>query len=416
MRFVPSNSTERGKRNENQDEIGFSDIADPTFVEHAGLLALVIDGMGGVEHGRESAQVAKQAFLHAYERKSPEASVQQALDEALAEATQAVARLGANHNDARSVGATLTAAVVCDDRLSWVSVGDTALYLLRGTELRRLNVAHSVQDESGPLVSSFLGLEPLQQIDRSIDPVVLNEGDRVLVCSDGVYRALTDARIGQILSGAPVDSAADALTDAAIAAERSDQDNATAAVIACVSGSGETLTPNHLSKPIFDAWPSKSGWRRRSDGRAGASRRSHLSLWFTLAFGLVLAAAALQHYFPARIDRTMAVVQSRVAKLFSSTPPLSPADELVRRAVKATTKEERCDLLGKAQHEYESSNASSEAAQHGITLTRSWQSDLLCQQHAGSPPSARTVSAASNPPALPTPATGDQNAPKGKKK
>jgi protein phosphatase len=49
MRIIPGNAQHLGSRKEQQDDFGFSDLDDVTFVNHAGVLAVVTDGMGGLE-------------------------------------------------------------------------------------------------------------------------------------------------------------------------------------------------------------------------------------------------------------------------------------------------------------------------------------------------------------------------------
>jgi PPM family protein phosphatase len=305
MMLIPSNATDVGSRKENQDDLGFSDLSNNSFVGHGGLLALVVDGMGGIAFGRESAGIAKQVFLEAYERKTTQECVRAALDRSLASANQAVVRFGEQAGDERSVGSTLTAAVVHENRLDWISVGDTALFILRNGLLRRLNSAHAVEDGNGEsLVSSFVGLATLSEVDRPTSPFPLEPRDRILLCSDGLYRTLSDPEIAAVLDGSPPAEAATRLIDAALRRRVVNQDNVTAAVICCEPATSEkiVIAPTnrlHARRAAIGivtvlfllcavgAWAGLSGdrWATGMRQRA-ASGWSQWSAWFQPSIGV----------------------------------------------------------------------------------------------------------------------------------
>lgn len=254
MKLIPSNGINIGQRAEQQDDFGFSDPLAESFVAHAGVLAVVVDGMGGVTHGAESARAAKAAFLQAYEAKSPVETVPQALERALHEANAAVLAIGRRYGDRKSVGATLTAAVVWRDQLTWISVGDSALFLLRNGVLQRLSTPHEISDpQQGEFVSSFLGLEPLTQIDRPASEVRLQTGDRVLVCTDGLFKSLPEPQITRTLGSSPPGQAGADLVDATIALGTQGQDNVTALVLSC--------EPDGTPSPITSTVPRRAPFR-----------------------------------------------------------------------------------------------------------------------------------------------------------
>jgi serine/threonine protein phosphatase PrpC len=244
MKLIPSNAIDIGRRTEQQDDFGFSDPNDAAFVAHGGVCAVVIDGMGGVDYGGESARAGKTAFLNAYESKTAAESIPAALARALTEANRAVMTLGRQRGNSRGVGATLTAGVVAPGTvaqgnadsatLHYISVGDSALFVYRAGRLERLTVAHEVIDSTeGALVSSFLGVDDtLTQIDRSAQPVHLRAGDRVLLCSDGLFKSVSEPDIEVALATAPPAEAATQLVEVTLAKDRPAQDNVTAVVIA----------------------------------------------------------------------------------------------------------------------------------------------------------------------------------------
>ena len=90
MQFVPGNAQHVGARNEQQDAFGFSDPGDRKFVAHGGVVGVLADGMGGLECGGEASRVAVRDFLKAYEEKTLEEPVPDALCRALQAANRSV--------------------------------------------------------------------------------------------------------------------------------------------------------------------------------------------------------------------------------------------------------------------------------------------------------------------------------------
>ncbi len=79
MKIIYGNEQHQCSRKEQQDSFGFSDITDSEFVSHGGFLAVVADGMGGMEYGREASAVAVNVFFSAYRNKVPSESIPMAL-------------------------------------------------------------------------------------------------------------------------------------------------------------------------------------------------------------------------------------------------------------------------------------------------------------------------------------------------
>lgn len=243
------NAQHIGSRKKQEDSFGFSPPDDAALVAHGGVVAALSDGMGGMERGGEAGAAAVKAFLEAYGRKRPDEPVPGALARSLGEANRAVCRVGAKAGAPGGVGATLAAAAVRGDELHWVSVGDSRVYLLRDGSLApltedhvyareldaacaagRISRAEALGDKDRETLTSHLGLDPLPEVDSSRRPLVLLPGDRVLVCSDGLYRALSDEEMARALSGAAPE-ACDRLVREAVRKGIANQDNVTAMVM-----------------------------------------------------------------------------------------------------------------------------------------------------------------------------------------
>src|SRR5690242_21476088 len=93
MRYLPGNAQHIGARQSQQDSFGFGDPDDQAFIAHGGFLAIVCDGMGGMEHGDAASRTAVKAFLEAYARKTPQESIPAALERSVHEANESVVEL-----------------------------------------------------------------------------------------------------------------------------------------------------------------------------------------------------------------------------------------------------------------------------------------------------------------------------------
>jgi PPM family protein phosphatase len=249
MKIRPGNAQHQGEREAQQDSFAFSDLEDRAFVSHAGFLGMVADGMGGMAHGGAASATAVRALLTAYAAKSPDESIPYALLRAVRDANAAVVQLARSAGQPDEVGTTAAVVVVHGASLYWASVGDSRVYLWRAGRLTQATADHiyaadldlrvaagelSEQDASldpdREALTSHLGGERLKKVDRSVRPFPLFEGDRVLVCSDGLYRALSIEEMASKLAGNP-QRACEALVERAIAKRLARQDNMTVIVI-----------------------------------------------------------------------------------------------------------------------------------------------------------------------------------------
>jgi protein phosphatase len=252
VKLRPGNAQHLGARREQQDAFGFSDLDDRTFTAHGGVLAALADGMGGMALGREAAQVAIATLLQHYAAKDPaippEVALQLAVQAANAAVNQLTDAAGLSEGDA---GATLLVVVVHEARLYWIAVGDSRIYLCRNGELAQLNLEHifarelwrSVatgnlsrdqlfNDPEREMLTSYLGLPELPELDYNRQPLPLQPGDRLLLCSDGLYPMLAAETITALLTDDP-QTAADRLVEAALNQQHPHQDNVTAVILAC---------------------------------------------------------------------------------------------------------------------------------------------------------------------------------------
>lgn len=250
MRVILGNAQQLGDRHEQQDAFAFTNIEDATFVAHAGVLAVVADGMGGMAMGRQASQWAVQIILAMYEEKSRDEGIPEALTHALHYANDAILQLAEEAGMRGKVGTTIVAAVIHQGQLYWVSVGDSRLYLYRQGILSQITTDHVYAVELARAVirgdlsqeeaehhperqslTSYLGMESLTKIDTNTTPFSLCDGDRVLLCSDGLYGTLNGREMTAVLAGNP-QQATEALIRETLTKQKPHQDNVTAVIMA----------------------------------------------------------------------------------------------------------------------------------------------------------------------------------------
>ena len=264
MKFWPGNAQHIGSRKDQQDSFAFSDPRNRDFVEHGGFLAVVADGMGGLANGRQASTAAVRTFLSEYERKTLPESIPEAMMRASRAANRAVAAL--NPPGENQTGSTLVAAVAHNGLLYWLGMGDSHLYLLRRNELVQVNRDHNFgqrlldtvargeisRGEAGDHperdhLTSFLGMPGNGDVDHNLWPLRLEGGDYIILCTDGIYRALSLAVFAKAFHSRPSE-ACEAIKRTVLAQRAQNQDNLTIVAIRCEDDSerGVSLWPSKM--------------------------------------------------------------------------------------------------------------------------------------------------------------------------
>jgi PPM family protein phosphatase len=194
----------------------------------------VADGLGGHRGGEVASAMAVEPLAALDGRAFADAGeAADALAGAIREANLAIIERGRADPDLWGMGTTVTAAAVATDHvLQLAHVGDSRAYLLRpGGPLRQLTVDHTVVEEAvrrglltrrqaaihpqRGVVTRAVGLDPDLRVDTP-EPLELEPGDQVLLCSDGLTEVVDDDAIAAALAGqADGDDACRALIAAA---------------------------------------------------------------------------------------------------------------------------------------------------------------------------------------------------------
>ena len=208
----------QGSRQYQQDTV-FADFSDRRGI------AMVCDGMGGMDEGDRASRLAATQFAEDYaEHYRTYGEVKwEGLPEYLeAEAVKLdkmVHELKNPQGVRLNSGTTIVATIFEEDRLTWLSVGDSRIYLIRGDEMEIVTRPHNYglsldlrrrkgliseeeymaeQSRASALIS-FIGIGNVRLMDINKTPFRLEKGDMVLVCSDGLYNCLPDGQIFSLL-------------------------------------------------------------------------------------------------------------------------------------------------------------------------------------------------------------------------
>src|SRR5437868_3416492 len=198
------------QRENNEDSFGYWEPEDDEEFRRKGRLAIVADGMGGYEGGQEASHLAVETVSSFYREHNGD-EPQQTLNQALQAAHDRVREHGFAHPKLRGMGTTCTAIALVGNALHYAHVGDTRLYLVRGGQISQITHDHSYVGrllESGMIsreeaerhpqrniLTAALGSGPDLILESPQKPELVQSGDILVVCSDGLWGQVQDAEI-----------------------------------------------------------------------------------------------------------------------------------------------------------------------------------------------------------------------------
>ena len=234
-----------GGRSTQQDSFS---VSPAELYTQNGVLAVVADGMGGLENGDLASQTAVISAMESFYQITGTGS--ERLLQMLALTKNAVntakAELGTNE-----CGTTLLMGLIQNGEFHYVSVGDSRIYLYRAGRLIQLNREHAYlydqlhqaingkigmkeafADEKNSCITSFLGMQDIAHIDIPATPISVLPKDKFLLMSDGVYNARSQEEICLAMRH-PAQDAAEAIKSFISTKNFQDQDNYTLVVLEC---------------------------------------------------------------------------------------------------------------------------------------------------------------------------------------
>ena len=176
-------------------------------------LFLVADGMGGHNAGEFASRYAVEIIVNTAKNTEKTDTIG-ILKECVSNANASLRAYADDHEEMRGMGTTLVAAVLDGRRLVTVNVGDSRLYVVCD-RIRQITQDHSLVQEMvrlGEMDQESARTHPDRNIitraigaDRKVQAdvfeTVLEPGDRILLCSDGLTNMVEDDEILRILNG-----------------------------------------------------------------------------------------------------------------------------------------------------------------------------------------------------------------------
>lgn len=237
-----------GKRKYQQDAFGISETMDRSAVEEKGILTVLADGMGGLADGEKISMTVVVSFLSYFDEHMPAEDPTEEMKDILFEANRRVNELLGRRSG--ESGSTVAAALFKDKKVSWITVGDSRIYLYKEGKITQLSKDHNYarrleemveageiteeearKDPQRDALTSYIGAgEEIEEMDFGAVPLELGGGDKIILMSDGVYHSLTEEEMAESMK-LSVEKAAMQLGMKIEEKRKKNQDNYTAVIV-----------------------------------------------------------------------------------------------------------------------------------------------------------------------------------------
>ncbi len=235
MQFSVYQVSRKGGREKNEDRMGYC------YTRDAGLFALA-DGMGGHPEGEVASQLALQTLSAMFQRaaKPRLADPLRFLHDAIVAGHHQLLRYATERALMDTPRTTLVACLLQGNAAYWAHCGDSRLYLVRGDKLVARTRDHSYSELQETLAHvvpmgdrvnrnvlfTCLG-SPGKPVVDTAGPLVVHPGDRVMLCSDGLWGSVADNVITEVLARNSISEAVPELVELALRSAGEKSDNVT---------------------------------------------------------------------------------------------------------------------------------------------------------------------------------------------
>jgi serine/threonine protein phosphatase PrpC len=208
-------------RKNNEDCVGEWEPQDINERRTKGYVLALADGVGGQARGEVASQLAITTAIKEFQSAAPGTAPNQVIWKMFNAANLGIYDDSVRNPSGGKMATTLLVGIFRNNELTVGHVGDCRLYLFQDGRLRRVTNDHSyagVQLKLGlitveeaknspnrSLLTRSVGQEPMIRVDYH--RILLNRGDRVMMCTDGLYSCVTEGEIFNIISKQEPDAA-----------------------------------------------------------------------------------------------------------------------------------------------------------------------------------------------------------------
>ena len=235
MRFSVYQVSRKGGRDKNEDRMGYC------YTRDSGLFALA-DGMGGHPEGEVASQLALQTLAAMFQRDAKPVlkDPMRFLHDAIIAGHHQLIRYATEKALIDTPRTTIVACVLQGNAAYWAHCGDSRLYLVRGDKLVARTRDHSYSElqhtlsQVVPMGERFnrnvlftcLG-SPGKPVVDTVGPLILQQHDRLLLCSDGLWGTVSDDIITKQLTSRSISDSVPELVEQALRKGGAKSDNVT---------------------------------------------------------------------------------------------------------------------------------------------------------------------------------------------
>lgn len=239
--------TDPGNIRTNNEDVGlFFRIEE---ARDKGYLLMVADGMGGHNAGEVASRLAADVISHEYFNQ--DLSAEKSLHKAFERANKNIFEKSLSGKTWKGMGTTCTALVVIGSDIYYAHVGDSRAFLLNKDKILQITEDHTYVQElvnkgeitiaeaaihpKRNILTNAMGTKETLRIDTGKFALPMEENDRLMICSDGLYDYLNDNEIARILGGTSLHDAAKEMVEEA--KRRGGHDNITVVIAEKIAAS-----------------------------------------------------------------------------------------------------------------------------------------------------------------------------------
>lgn len=279
MKYQVAQLSSTGGRRVNEDRVGIAE-------RHNAVLMVVADGLGGHTGGELAAQTVVETVMRLFQGvKQPRLADPFAfLALTMLKAHHSVMARARAHTPPLEARTTCVLCLVQEGYAYWAHVGDSRLYHFRGKHLLKRTEDHSTIEElrrDGIISEEEMAQHPrksylLRSLGGSGDPRIslseetpLKAGDTLLLCTDGLWEALTTSELAGFLAGPAVENGIEEMLSAAEKRMGDSCDNVTTA---CLRWEDRAVLVPPMRAPVAPQVDAKLLWRGAAAHKAAAKR------------------------------------------------------------------------------------------------------------------------------------------------